>query len=312
MFNFDGEKGNGINDQLHFGTFHDVILESFRAGGGPLGLWNAFENGINALPQDKHTVAVLDNISPMEIGLKAEAARDVGRYVKDYGLNLSNVTSGRFGGLSSVVNGLIADKVCVPLHNKGIRFIIVTAHIKPKWSTGGIVFNKYTAKGADRWQELSILSLVLVPGTNPPAPSAIVQKEQLGNISWNKETLKFTMQRTLPLRLPVAEAGAIYEYMANPADMKTPKEGEALIKDEFEMYSDDLSKEQIDMWSKTIDIAEKMRLEEELEEKETLAGIEKDMINRVKRMKLEDHKSSPQIAKELGIDIALVSNYLTQ
>lgn len=311
MFNFDGDKGDGINDQLKFGEFHSVINESFKTGGGPLGLWRAFESNVGNLPKDKFTVAIIDNVSPLELALKAEAARDTARYAREYGLNEANIRSGRFGGLSSVVNGLIPDKICIPLHSMGIRFIVVTSHIKPKWSTGGIVFNKYTAKGADRWQELSILSLILVPGTYPPIPSAIVQKEQLGNIAWNPETKKFTKQRTLPLRLPIAEAESIYEYMANPADIKNPKPGEALDMDEYNMYSDELSKEQISTWEKSIEVAAEMRKEEEAEEKETLAAIENEMRAKVKHMKFEEHKPTPQIARELGIDISMVANYLS-
>jgi len=311
MFNFDGDKGNGINDQLHFGEFHSVINESFKIGGGPLGLWRVFEADVNDLPQDKFTVAIIDNVSPMELALRAEAARNMAQYVKDYGLNLANVQSGRFGGLSSVVNGLIPDKVCIPLHNKGIRFIVITSHIKPKWGSGGIVFNKYTAKGADRWQELSILSLILVPGTFPPTPSAIVQKEQLGNITWDSATKKFIKQRTLPLRLPMAEADAIYDYMTNPANIKSPKPGEALDMEEYNMYSEDLSKEQISTWEKSLEVAETMRKEEEAEEKEALAALDQEMRSKVRKMKNEEHKSSPQIAKELGIEISMVAQYLS-
>ena len=309
MLNFDGDKGNAIENQLHFGEFHNVINESFKAGGGPLGLWKAFDSAVANLPQDKFTVAIIDNGSPLELALKAEAARDTARYVKDYGLNLANVLAGRFGGLNAVVNGLIPDKICIPLHSKGIKLIIVTFHIKPKWSTGGIVFNKYTAKGADRWQELSILTLVLTSGTFPPVPSAIVQKEQLGTITWNKEEKRFIKQRTLPLRLPLAEVDSIYNYINNPANIKTPRPGEAIVQEEWDMYSDDLSKEQISTWEKSISVAEEMRKADEAEEKETMAAISKDMVDHVKKMKA-DKMTMPAISKELGIEISEVARYL--
>ena len=57
--------------------------------------------------------------------------------VRDFGLNVKNVTEGRFGGTKSVVNFLITDKVAAPLHARGVQLIIATSHIAPKWALGG-------------------------------------------------------------------------------------------------------------------------------------------------------------------------------
>ena len=240
----DGEaKGESLHEQLHFGEYHSVTEKA--SGRGPLGLWQETEKIINGIPKDKFTVVIIDNISPFELAMQAEANRDVNKYVRDFGLNLKNVQEGRFGGLKSVVNFLVTEKITAPLHAKGVKLILVTSHIAPKWAVGGPIPNKYTIKGADRWQELSVMTLILTPGDFAPIPAAVVQKEQLGLLHYDTKTNRFNKQRRLPLRLPKCDWESIHYYLDNPADIKNPSLGETPTAFETEQFSEDLSKEQL-------------------------------------------------------------------
>ena len=238
-------KGEGIHNQLGFGKYVSVTEEA--SGKGPLGIWNKTAEIITNIKQDEFTVAILDNISPLEIALNAEALRGATVYSRDFGLNYKNVTEGRFGGTKSIVNFLVTSAVCAPLHAKGVQLIIATSHISAKWALGGPVPGKFSIKGADRWQELSIMTLILIPGENAPMPSAIVQKEQLGSIEYNEETGEFVIARRLPLKLPKATWSEIRRYLREPANLREPKEGEVPSKAEADPYSEDLSKEQINI-----------------------------------------------------------------
>ena len=100
FFDFEN-KGAGIHGQLNFGLYRALTQE---ATGGPPQLYDVAMDAFSNLEQDRYSVAILDNISPLELALQAGARRNVREYIQQYGLNLSNVMAGRFGGLKSVVN----------------------------------------------------------------------------------------------------------------------------------------------------------------------------------------------------------------
>jgi len=279
-------KGESLDSQVKFGAYHAVTRGENTT---PLDVYTKTMEIINSIEQDRYTIAILDNVSWLELALRAEANRNVERYVMDYNLNLKNVKSGRFGGLSSVVNFLISDKICNALHSKGVGVIAITSHVKPAWGASGIIPNKMRVKGADRWQELSVLSIILVPGDNPPIPSGLVMKEQLGSISiidpnklsdkdyemYQRGELGHNVTRRLPLRLPEATPQAIRYYLKHPANISEPEKGE-VPGPEKDIYSDKLSAEQLDYMRKALDFAtredaaedEAFALAQELERKE--------------------------------------------
>ena len=275
-------KGKGIDEQVDFGGYYAVTRS---VDSNPLGVYKETMRIIESIEPGQFTVAVLDNISHLELALRAEANYDIERYAKEYNLNLTNIKKGRFGGLSSVVNFLISDQICNRLHAKGIQLIAITSHVKARWGSSGPIPNKKRIKGADRWQELSILSLVLVPGSFAPEPAAIVMKEQLGVISipdpakmsddeyeaYQQGKAGHHVRRRLPLRLPRATFQAIRHYLHNPADLNKPEDGETPTEEEQLPYDDKISEAQIAYMHDLVKHNEKIRTDE----KETEALEEK-------------------------------------
>lgn len=301
-------KGEGLHEQLGFAAYHSLTSES--AGKGAAGLWDATYAAINSIPAGC-TVCVLDNIAPLELALRAEAGRDLNRYVKEFGLNLANVQAGRYGGLSSVVNFLITEKLTAPIHARGVRLIIATTHIKSRWENGVPILNKYSIKGADRWQELSILSLVLHPGEFAPVPAALIQKEQLGTLTWDARTGTHTIGRRLPLRMPQCTFAEIRRYLCEPANLREPAAGEVPTDAQSDPFRSELSREQIAMMTAAMKQSESagseddaMVLEPAPESVESVA-----LSVRVKELKAQG-KSMPAIASECSISIPDVARRL--
>lgn len=292
------EKAQGIDSQLHFGMYRSLTSES--AGRGALGLWEVIAKAIAEIPRGT-TVCVLDNIAPLELALRAEAGRDLARYVKEFGLNYNNVMAGRYGGMSSVVNFLITEKVTAPIHARGVKLIIVTAHVKPRWENGVQLVNKFNVKGADRWQELSILTLVLHPGDNPPVPAALVQKEQLGTLTYDPVRGEHTMQRRLPIRIPRCTFAEIRRYLREPADLEHPAPGERPTDAQSDPFKSELNSEQIAMMQSAMRVAEKGG---ESDSESAFVPSEPEPLdeNTVKVRTLQSAgKSVLETAKELGM-----------
>lgn len=309
------KKGEGINSQLGFGLYRSMTEDE---NASPQTVYRNFQKTLSEIEPGQYNVCVLDNISPLELALKAEVRNSIKHYCTIYALNETNVLAGRFGGLSSVVNFLISDKVCNPLFAKGISLIIAIAHVGAKWGTGGPIPGKLNGKGGDRWQELSILSLIVIPGDNPPIPSAIVQKEQLGTISLSGEMTQeridaimrgeegHTTSRRLPARLPEATFQKIRWYLSHPADIKNPVEGETPTEDEIEPFSDRLSKEQYEIMRLSLE-----KEKRDIEQEKTIALAEKEQDpTRKEALRLKaDGKSMPEILaalkEELEPDLTL-------
>jgi hypothetical protein len=193
------------------------------------------------MESDRYTVLVLDNISPFEEALKAEVKRNP----QAYGIDPRKAESGSFGGANPGVHYLVSG-YCNHAFARGVRLVIAVAHTGNTWASGGIVPNKYRAKGVERWQELSILSLVLIPGQFAPVPAALVQKEQLGLIQFNAEKREHEIKRRLPLRLPKATFAEIRRYLKEPANLEHPATGETPSEAERDPFSDRFSKEQLE------------------------------------------------------------------
>ena len=236
-------KAQGIHRQLNFGMYRALTQEAKQ--GDPIDLYNLAMDTFTNLEQDKFTVAVIDNVSPLELAMNAEGRRGAKEYSEEFGLNLKNVMRGAFGGTKPIVNFMISSRISNVLHSRGVKLIIAISHISGRWGAGGPIPGKYREKGADRWQELSILSLVLIPGEFAPIPAALVQKEQLGLLTWNADTQEHTIQRRLPFRLPKCTFAEIRRYLREPADMVDPAPGEMPTVDESDPFSDKLSGEQI-------------------------------------------------------------------
>ncbi len=209
FFDFDEGKAEGLHNQLGFGYYKPVEERE------PLKRADMFQSEIEGLEQDKYTVAIIDNISQLEKALQAAVYRDAKKYADIYGYTVNNIMTDHFGKARGIMNDLIGDAIAKPLHSKGVKLIIATSHVKEKYDTK---VGKMVIHGRDRWQELSILTLILVRGDNFPIPSAIVQKESLGDIvvlqKPTEEEINQIMEgvipshlisRRFPARLPKAD-----------------------------------------------------------------------------------------------------------
>lgn len=254
MWDFEN-KGEGVHNQLQFSRY----LPLNRVVGGVT--YTAMMDAVNGIKPGT-TVVILDNAPEMEKAFRVEAKANAKRYADKYGLNADNIVAGRFGGASAAVNPMISD-LCAAIHAKGVQLIIATAHLSQRWSTGGPIPNKFNVKGADRWQELSILSLILYRGSPPhiEIPNALVQKEQLGTIAmpdinamsqevfekYMRGELGHTVQRRLPFKITNCTFQKIRWYLQNPADVHNPKPDEQPSLEESDPYAEKLSKEQFEM-----------------------------------------------------------------
>lgn len=249
FFDFDEGKAEGLHNQLDFGYYQPVEENE------PLKRADMFQTEINSLEQNKYTVAIIDNISHLEKALQAMVYRDAKKYAEIYGYTVPDIMTDHFGKARGIANDLIGDAIAKPLHSKGIKLIIATSHVTEKYKSPG----KMIMRGRDRWQELSILTLILVRGDNFPIPSAIVQKENLGDILIENTKLldsehdaimrgeqpSHIISRRLPARLPDADWQSIRRYLFSPANLENPPDNEKLNLEESEPFSERMSKEQI-------------------------------------------------------------------
>jgi hypothetical protein len=234
-----------------------------------------FLSEIEKLPQDKFTVVIIDNISQLEKAIQAIVYQDAKKYADIYGYTVPSVMKDEYGKARGIANDLIGDAIAKPLHAKGVKLIIVTSHAKEKYNVPG----KMIFQGRDRWQELSILTLILgAGGAYHPTPSAIVFKEALGGIQvignvdkqyeaiMRGEIASHDITGRFPPRLPKADWQSIRHYLYKPVDLNNLAEDEKLNLEESEPFSEKMSKEQI---AYQLGV-----LEREVKEKEELEAME--------------------------------------
>ena len=311
FLDFDDGKGRAIHEQLHFGMYRDVNAELTQELGAQ---WKApqmyqkLQKVIAEIPTGQFTICVLDNIDYIESSLGAEVRRDPDSYNIGKNKNgTSHAVTGSFGGVTPGVNHLIGGIVST-LHGKGMILVVAIAHVKAAWGSSGQIPNKWRPRGVERWQQMSILSVVVVPGKpNALPPAAIVQKEALGKIKFNEFTGEFDMpSRRLPLRLPVATFAEIRRYLREPANIGSPKELERPIAEETDPFSDKFSNEQL----KYMTVAAELALREEesaslIALKPVAATIAFD-VDKAKSMLAElngDPSALPRVAEAMGVGI---------
>lgn len=236
-------KNLSIHKQLGFGEYHSVtdeVADKYGADYTHDQMFVYMDALLKGIQKDKFTVCIIDNVEPFQNALLAR----VKKIPVAYGVDPVNAASGRFGGAWSGVATLMSGHFSL-LHSKGVRLIIVICHLKAVWSSAGPVPNKFQPVGIARLHELSSLSLVMFYAESSPIPSALVQKEMMGKLSFNRETRKHEIQRRLPLRLPEATFDAIREYLDHPADLRNPKVGEVPTEEEAAPFNDKFSKDQL-------------------------------------------------------------------
>lgn len=236
-------KGRAWDEQLHFGTYLDVpqaVQTALAKGKDAKGKdsWALIKSTVDGIKEGQYTTFIIDTVGDFE----ATLADEIRYQPQQYGVR-ENQQGGGWGGIYPAMSNQIGNFVA-KLHSKGIQLVIAVAHTKPAWTNAGPVPNKLKPHGVNEWHDRSILELVLIPGSYPPVPAALVQKEQLAKVEVTPEGL-FTIQRRMPLRLPEATWFAINGYLANPADLKDPKDGEVPTDEEQSPYAEAFSKEQL-------------------------------------------------------------------
>ena len=329
-FDYDDGKAQGMHKMLKFGEYHDMT--ALFAGKGPEVLWDESVKLFENLKQDRYTVAIIDDASRLMAACKVVVQRRAGHYSKLYGINEKHIQRDTRGNARGIVNQLIST-LTGTLHLRGVHLVAVSHHLGAMYTDGGVeIPNKYRVKGYRSWQQASILTIVLVPGDFPPTPSGIVRKEQLGLITIDSDPSPAELEklqlgesghetaRRLPERLPRATMQEIRRYLAKPANLKEPAEGEALIMDEVEPYLRKLSTEQIAFAHVALRIkAAEMLLDEPAtggkpfardkaaEEKE--AKVKASVTEEIKTM-TEEGKTPKEIADELEMPLARVKRLL--
>lgn len=235
-------KGKALHDQLNFGYYESIIDTVTEHAGRVINieLFRRTWQIIEAMPRDRFTVVVLDNINELQRGMLAEVKDRPARYDVDQQRALSGAFGGAWPGVHTLISSLSGY-----LGTKGVQLLIVVSHLKPAWGNGQPLFNKFKTDGVARIHELSTLSLVMVPGMYPPTPSALVEKEQTGQVTFNRETGLHEIRRMLPLKLPRATWAEIRRYLKEGVDFANPKPGEMPTKGEIDPYSPTFSNEQL-------------------------------------------------------------------
>ena len=297
---FDDGKGEQLHALYNYAMYRDVNAEVANKFGQFYKAEHVFKylpELFDSVEKDRYTYCFIDNIDLIEKSLRWEVRRDPDGYgISKNKSGISNAITGAFGGVNPAVHDLVSGLVNT-LHSKGIRFVGATAHFKQQWSAGGPIPNKYEAKGVERWHQMSILSLVVIPNhpPNPIPPAATVQKEALGLGTFDEVKGKYSdVQRRLPLRLPIASFDAIYRYLKHPADLNNPAPGEVPTIEDIDPYSKRFSRDQLEYMK----LAAQLELSREAERDSFVATD--DRIEQARTM-LAEGKSAKQIIAELGL-----------
>lgn len=247
------EKTSGLNEQVQFGAYHPVISEFLAQRQGNYDaseFYGYFENLIKKVEKDKFTVCVIDNIAYLESAIEAR----IKKMPVAYGVSPESAASGKYGGIWGAVKTQIST-ICNILYSKGIKCIIMISHLVHPWAGGQPVLSKMKQVGKDRWFEMAVLSLILIPGEHPYIPAALVTIDHTTKLKFNPEKGDYEIQRRLPLRLPTATFAELRRYLKEPADLMNPRPGERPTEEEIYPYSDKFTPAQLTTLAKLAEAA---------------------------------------------------------
>lgn len=289
------DKGKTFDGQLNFGSYFCPVVESGDTGG--IALYETSMDYFKSLEYNQFTTVLLDNISPLESAFGAEAVRNRVQYANQYGLDSTKILKNSWGHKKATVNCMIAD-LCIMLWGKGVQVVVASSHVRDAWAGGTSVPGKYRWKGADKWQDLSTLTLVLQRGRYAPIPEALVVKEQLSVISVPNQLTDaqiaeimaggqaHAIRNRLPRKLPRCEMSEIRRYLSRDAAEFTAEE--TPTQKEIDAFGEKLSREQLGF------VMAAKQLEKESERTAIRSGVLALAEQGVKK---------PAIAKELGLSV---------
>jgi len=257
-------KARAVAEQLArrgtpFGAYNAINEQA--AGKGGIALFDTFRRHIDGIKQDQFTTMVLDNVAELQKAAVTHAEANAKEYAANSSLQEKFIKSGNAGQQFSAA-GIVFANLFSAIRDKGIQLIICVSHIGPMWRRNTQVPGKWHVGGVRVLDELSSLSLILMPPRseteNWPPPAALISKESLGTFSVQTdltpeqiEAIKrgeipsHIMSPRLPRRIWPCTSQTIRHYLAHPADYENLSEHEVPTDDELFMFSEKLSKEQM-------------------------------------------------------------------
>ena len=238
-------KGEGLARPLGVGGYFSVMDDCAQTFGGdfrPIHVYQRTKQIVEAMPSGRFTTLVLDNASLLQDG----ALEMVKLRPSDFGIDPVKAQTGQYGGAWPGVKYVLRNLFSVA-RSKGVKVIAVTFQLTKAWGAQGPLLNKFKTTDVALWHEMSVLSLVLVNGRpeHMPAPSALVMKEQLGEMVWDEAAQETRVVRRLPFKLPRATMGEVYRYLREPVDFKALKPGEMPDSGEIDPFLPTFGKEQL-------------------------------------------------------------------
>lgn len=258
-------KGEGLAIPLGVGGYFSIMDECAETMGTmfkPIDIFNRTNQILEAMPRGRFTTLFLDNAGLLQEGCIGEVKRSPTTYEVDPAKALSGQYGGAIPGVKYVLRRLFST-----VRAKGVKVIVVTFQPSKAWGDGKPLFNKFKTTDVTVWHELSVLTLVLTDGIEEyiPAPSALVFKEQLGQLKWNEDKKELEVKRRLPFKLRKATMAEVYRYLKEPADFLHPLRGELIEPGEMDPWSPTFGREQLVMLER---MAKAMRALEETPEEE--------------------------------------------
>ena len=236
---FDGEaSATNYHAQLHFGTYHNLILETISMyGSTPTDeqYYIAVSDMIDSMPDGKYDVLVFDNVLRFESGLVSYVQNNH----KQFG-----ISSGQMAGAPALIWGPIKARyeqaIVSWLAKAGM--VIVTTPIGEQW-VHGKPSGVYRPKGKDVLEWLTGLRIWLQFRRGSKIPSGLVLKDRITKLSVIDGLIQ--PQSVLPRKINPCTWANIKEYMEHPADTNNPSPDEELTEDEWATLNGSLPKDKL-------------------------------------------------------------------
>jgi len=135
------------------------------------------------------------------------------------------------------------------IHGRGVKTIILTAHLGNPWIDKAPVPGKVKPKAKPKLYELCQFYVWLVqePSNADGAPAGVVLKERLGTTGVNTEIDTWSNARQIPRRIPHFTWADVQRYLEQGCNLANPAPGEVPTDEEQEMIDDALSEKQMQL-----------------------------------------------------------------
>jgi len=135
------------------------------------------------------------------------------------------------------------------IHDRGVKVIILTAHLGNPWTDEGPVPGKVRPKAKPELYKICQFYGWLVNDTRNAdgAPACVVLKSRLGVTDIDLETDTWKHSQRIPNRVPHFTWDDVERYLKTGCDLANPAAGETLTAEEREMISDGLSTKQMEL-----------------------------------------------------------------